>query len=404
MYNLPVRTDIAPLQRILVVEDESAVRFNLVSYLEDSGYQVEGSDNGSDALARIRQSTPDLVLSDLWMPGLNGLELVRTLHQEYPELPVIVVSGTGVLGDAVEALREGAWDFIAKPIPDMIVLEHAVVAALEKARLIRDNQHYQTQLEQVNHEMREYLQQLEEDAEAGRTMQMQLMPPASGVLGQYRFERCLLPSLHLSGDFVDYFSIDSDHQGFYLADVSGHGMSSALVTVLLCSFMRQLRESLRQDNDITLLDPALALTRLNSYLRQQQLDKYLTIFYGVIDTRSDLLHYCNGGQFPEPMLIGPTGGLFLAGKNLPLGLIDDVRYVANQTEFSAATTLLICSDGVLELLPENTLAQQKTRLLTAASDTPLSVDKLLTRLNIVPEQRYPDDVTLLIVHREVNHG
>ena len=383
--------------RILVVEDEAAVRFNLVSYLEDSGYQVQECDDGTRGLELVRAHCPDLVLSDLWMPGINGRELVRTLHQEFPQLPVIVVSGTGVLSDAVAALREGAWDFIAKPIADMAVLEHVVGEALHKARLIRDNQRYQRQLEQANRELRAYLKQLEQDAEAGRAMQQQLLPPATGLLGGYEFSRCLLPSLHLSGDFVDYFAIDRNHLGFYLADVSGHGVSSALVTVLLCSFVRQQCAAWQQENDPTIMDPAALLNRLNGYLRRQRLDKYLTIFYGVIDRHRGMLHYANGGQFPEPILIDAAGARFVPGGNLPLGLLDDVSYRADQLALTDDASLLLCSDGVLELMAERGVEAQKARLLDATA-APLSLDALLQRLGIDRNANRPDDVTLLRVH------
>ncbi|WP_210394668.1 PP2C family protein-serine/threonine phosphatase [Motiliproteus sediminis] len=386
--------------RIMVIEDEAAVRFNLVSYLEDCGFRVAEYDDGDTALAAVAVSPPDLVLTDLWMPGLNGQAVVSALQQRFPDLPVIVVSGTGVLSDAVEALRRGAWDFVAKPIVDMAVLEHAITAALEKAGLRRQNRRYQAQLEQANAELSDYLQQLELDADAGRQMQQQLMPAPRSQLGAYSFERCLLPSLHLSGDFVDYFVIDPRYCGFYLADVSGHGVSSALVTVLLHSYLHRLRDAYRLERDDTLLEPTRVLGSLNHYLRQQGLDKYLTIFYGVIDGDSGELRGCNGGQLPEPVFADVEGdAAFLAGSNLPVGLMDEVSYEPVSLCFNRGS-LLLCSDGVLELLPEATLSAKRQRLLAVAASAPQSVEQVLQQLEIEPGERYPDDVTLLLIRNE----
>jgi sigma-B regulation protein RsbU (phosphoserine phosphatase) len=105
------------------------------------------------------------------------------------------------------------------------------------------------------------------------------MPARELSFGPYDVSRCLLPSLVMSGDFVDYFAIDSGHIGFYLADVSGHGVSSAFVTVLLKSYVNSQLERLSKDNDATVREPQQLLKRLNYALLDQRLEKYLTIFY-----------------------------------------------------------------------------------------------------------------------------
>jgi serine phosphatase RsbU (regulator of sigma subunit) len=166
---------------VLIVDDEAPICDNLAAYLEDD---------------------------DLRMPGMDGLDVMRELHEVYPELPVIAVSGTGVLNDAMDALRAGAWDIVVKPIRNMAVLEHAVTGALLKARPMRDNHRYQQDLEQANRTLRDNLQQMREDADAARRIQRQIMPERKLNFGPYEVSRCLLPSMVMSGDFVDYFAID----------------------------------------------------------------------------------------------------------------------------------------------------------------------------------------------------
>lgn len=89
-----------------------------------------------------------MVLVDLRMPGMSGLEVIDTLKNESPETTLVVLSGTGVIGDAIDAIRKGAWDFVTKPIFDMTELEHVVRNALERARLREENRAYREHLEE----------------------------------------------------------------------------------------------------------------------------------------------------------------------------------------------------------------------------------------------------------------
>ncbi len=387
--------------RVLVIEDDPVVRFNIVSYLEDSGFAVSDEADGEAGMDAVQASPPDLVLCDLRMPGLDGLEVLQRLHADRPGLPVVVVSGTGVLGDAVEALRKGAWDFVTKPIQDMAVLEHAILGSLEKARLQRENRRFQLELERVNERLRAYIEQLEQDAAAGRSLQQQLLPPSERILGAYRFNRYLLPSLYLSGDFVDYFVIDHAHVGFYLADVSGHGVSSAFVTVLLKSLIDRHLAQFHDAGDPLPLDPAGLLARLNAELLAQQLDKYTTLFYGVIDTEQNCLTYSNGGHFPNPVLFDGQGARFLEERGFPVGLLSDASFENLTMALPTHHLLVLCSDGILDALPEASLSSKRTRLLEAAQLSGLDVDRLLDALGLDPGGAYPDDITLLIAERMV---
>ncbi len=386
---------------ILVIEDDPAVRFNIACYLEDSGYRVSQEHSGEAGIEAVRSLAPDLVLCDLRMPGLDGIDVLQRLHSAHPGLPLVVVSGTGVLGDAVEALRKGASDFVSKPIQDMAVLEHAVEASLEKARLQRENRRFQLELERANQQLRRHVEQLEQDAAAGRNLQQQLMPPGEGVLGAYRFSRYLLPSLYLSGDFVDYFCIDQSHLGFYLADVSGHGVSSAFVTVLLKSLIDRQADRFEEERAGLILDPAGLLAHLNEVILAQEFDKYLTIFYGVIDTEQNRLSFCNGGHFPMPILSDGRDTRFLDHRGFPVGMLRDAAYENVSLELPADHLLVLASDGVLEAMPGATLQAKQARLLAAARRPGLDAAGLLAALDIRPDGAYPDDITLLIAQREV---
>ncbi|MCK9240743.1 histidine kinase dimerization/phosphoacceptor domain -containing protein [Desulfocurvus sp.] len=136
-----------PKAKILTIDDEDIIRESIEAYLEDSGFAVIHAENGRVGLEVFRRERPDLVLVDLRMPEVDGLDVLAKVTSESPLTPIIVVSGTGVLQDAIEALRLGAWDYVTKPVQDMAVLEHAVTKALERAELLRRKESYSEELE-----------------------------------------------------------------------------------------------------------------------------------------------------------------------------------------------------------------------------------------------------------------
>lgn len=387
--------------KILTIDDEQALREIIAAYLEDSEFDVIQADNGAEGIELCRREQPDLVLCDLRMPGLNGLQVLEVLTQEFPETPVIVISGMGRISDAIDALRLGAWDYITKPIEDMAALEHSVQQCLERARLRRENRAYREHLETVNAQLQQSLRQLQQDEEAGRQLQFQLLPEDRQQHGPYQFSRQLLTSLYLSGDFVDYFAIDPEHLGFYIADVSGHGVSSAFVTVLLRSQMNRYLERYRRDKDSGILNPAKTLRRLNREVLQGRLGKYLTMFYGVIDRTENELQYSNGGQFPFPILYDGTQAVYLESKSLPVGLFSFAEYQTHALALPASFTLTLISDGILETLPQLHLKDKLDYLLGVVAGPHDSVESLARRLELDQTSTLPDDVTILLIKRQV---
>jgi two-component system, cell cycle sensor histidine kinase and response regulator CckA len=114
------------------------------------------AENGRVGLELFRREHPDIVVVDLRMPEMDGLDVLSSVRKISPDTPVIMMSGTGVMRDVVEALRKGAWNYILKPIEDLSVLQHALENALEQARLIRESRLYQEHLEEeVNRRTRE---------------------------------------------------------------------------------------------------------------------------------------------------------------------------------------------------------------------------------------------------------
>lgn len=145
--NSSTRPTESPL-RILAIEDEDLLREYLCDFLEDRGYEPIQAQNGRIGIEKIRGEKPDLVLTDLRMPEMNGLDVLATIQKEFPSLPVIVISGTGTLQDVIQSMKLGAWDYILKPIHDNSIIEISLNRVLERKRLIDENTRYREHLEE----------------------------------------------------------------------------------------------------------------------------------------------------------------------------------------------------------------------------------------------------------------
>ena len=132
--------------RILVVDDEINIRGALVTLLEKKRYQVRGAGTGEEALEQLETGTADLVLTDLKMPGMGGMEFLRRLKQKWPETEVLVMTAYGSIDTAVEAMRCGAYDYLTKPI-DRDRFPLAVEKALERHALAVENKQLKDRLE-----------------------------------------------------------------------------------------------------------------------------------------------------------------------------------------------------------------------------------------------------------------
>lgn len=137
-------------RRVLVVDDEPLIRRAVADYLEDCGYETVVAVDGADGLSTARAGQFQVVLVDLRMPRVDGLEVIAALRDEQPELPIVVVSGTGLLSDAIEAMRQGAWDYITKPVKDIEEIRVTVERVMERAQLRDERDRYQCELEQLN--------------------------------------------------------------------------------------------------------------------------------------------------------------------------------------------------------------------------------------------------------------
>lgn len=134
---------------LLTIDDDKRIRISLEDFFEERGYKVIHACDGREGIDAIQTIRPDIIITDIRMPNMDGLEVVDAVCQMDDTLPIIVFSGTDVLADAVTVLRRGAWEYLVKPLMDYAELEHAVIRCLERARLVRENRNYHENLERL---------------------------------------------------------------------------------------------------------------------------------------------------------------------------------------------------------------------------------------------------------------
>lgn len=135
-----------PIQ-ILIIDDEPMIRQIFALFLGQWGYATHEAENGRVGIDIFMREKIDLVLTDLDMPVMAGLEVLAYIHEHSPDTPVVIISGAGQLDDAVQSVKLGAWDYLTKPISNMAILENTIAKCLEKVRLVRENRMYQKHLE-----------------------------------------------------------------------------------------------------------------------------------------------------------------------------------------------------------------------------------------------------------------
>src|SRR5256885_15234883 len=140
-----------PKSRILVIDDEAAIRDSLRMTLEYEGYEFLGAATGQEGLALVEREAPDLVLLDVKMPGMDGIDVLERIRNMNDALPIVVVSGHGTISTAVEATKKGAFDFVEKPFATervLVILRNA----LDQGRLRDENRSLKKAVE-VRHQM-----------------------------------------------------------------------------------------------------------------------------------------------------------------------------------------------------------------------------------------------------------
>ncbi len=256
--------------RVLVVDDERNIRLTLRAFLQDQRYEVALAEDADQALALLAQSSWDVVLTDMVLPGLSGLDLLKAIRVAAPDVQVIMMTGEPTVETAAEAVRAGARDYLVKPVAKNAIVRSVAMAAQmkqiedEKRRLQRENRQYQDNLERLVADRTQALQDSNQRLEAAlvetrRSQDELIKQERLSALGQmvsgiaHDFNNALMPIVGLSSFFLSNPDAVNNPDPFR-ADMEAIQKSAAAAAEVV----RRLREFYRPDDALGTTDVDLA--------------------------------------------------------------------------------------------------------------------------------------------------
>ena len=298
--------------------------------------------DAAKAIDEAHRVQPTVILQDLVMPEIDGLTLVKMFRANEPtrETPMIVLSTKEEPTVKAEAFALGANDYIVK-LPDRLeLLARIRYHSKGYINLLQRNEAYDA----LQESQRRLANEMKQAAHYVRSLL-----PEKLKKGDVRTDWRFVPSAELGGDSFGYHWLDDDHFAFFLLDVSGHGVGSALLSV---SAMNALRSQSLPQTDFR--KPAQVLAALNNaFQMDQQNGLFFTIWYGVYHKPSRRIDYSGGGHPPVLLMTGPSvdkAGLSVLESHGPMiGAVPDLEYQSGSAELDAFTKLYLYSDGAYEI-------------------------------------------------------
>ena len=385
------RPEAAPIlenARVMVVDDNRVNRHLLLALLERGGVRhIEMAEDGNDALARMDQFRPDMILLDLMMPNLDGFEMCRLLRADpaWKDLPVLVQSSLNRAEDRAKAFAAGATDYVTKPINAVELLARVRIHLQNRALL---------------HDLRLFRERTETELALARKMQERLLPTPDRLAGLeaatgVRIHAHFAPSSELGGDFWDLRIDGRGRAVVTMVDFSGHGVGAALNTFRLHAIGQQM--------DVSDFSPAAFLATINKRLcALLPSGQFATMLAGVVDLAENHFVYASAGS-TRPMLWAPGDAepTLVESAGLPLGLLPSAVYEERTAPLPAGGRLFLYSGAIEIPVGDDVLDEPGLAAMVAArigeTDDRRFLDGILDALRATGP--IDDDLTALVLTR-----
>jgi len=386
---------------LLIVSDSLHNCRLLEERLTGNDWRVFQSDDPNKAITEIKTKPPAVVVLDLPLELMHAkFSDLLSIDLELETAFIIILPEVNPR-EVAKFFHSNASDVLIKPFAENRFQE-AIERASEFKSLVRLNLEYRQKLEKANRELSDSLRLLELDQLAGSQIQNSLLPTTPLRKDNYEIAYRIAPSLYLSGDFVGYNILYDRYLVFYVADVSGHGSSSAFLTVLLKFVFNRILKRHKANKDLELISqaPKGFIEHINRQIMALDLDKHLTIFAGSLDMQKNILRYSVASHMPMPVLISDGTVKTLKGRGKPVGIFSECSWEVEELELPDKFLLALVSDGVLELLPGQSLKDKEKFISESIFQPDDSIEGICERLGINKAKDAPDDVTVLTLRKD----
>ncbi len=413
---------------ILIADDSQDMHYLIKRMLRDRDYRFIDAYDGKEVLLKLQQESPDIVLLDLRMPALDGIEVLERIKEKgiAKDIPILVLTVVNDEDLKVKALGLGASDFITKP-PNPLEIKARIDTYLKLKKITKDLRVYSEKLEKLVEEktveLRRYVNELEKMVEekvgvireqneelqrsikAAANVQRSLLPSRFPMSKYLKFRSLYVPCEDIGGDFYDVFRIDEQNVGFFVADVSGHGVPSAMISIFLKQEISYRVKTIIEDSDYSIVKPAELLKMVNKSFIQSGIGEgffYITMVYGNYNIKSRELIISSAGHHALPIIKradGKTENIRL--ESYPIGWFSErAEYKDVKYKLDIGDSLILYTDGLFDLLCESyedvTLKKRAMMVekLVSNLDYMKDVDRLIVDY-IKEKGKLNDDVTLL---------
>jgi phosphoserine phosphatase RsbU/P len=316
-------------KKLILIVDDTPINIGVISGALRDSYKTKVATNGEKALSIASgDDKPDLILLDVMMPVMDGYEVCRRLREnpETRDIPVIFLTGQTGTEDETKGFEVGAVDYIHKPFSEAVV----------KARV-----HTHLMLREAHAQIAQQLLAINIELEMARQIQLSILPRDTPKIAGLDIVARYLPMTSVAGDFYDFIIVDDKHVGVLIADVSGHGLPSALIASML-----QVALAAQAPHAS---EPATVLSGLNRALCGKFEHNFVTAAYVFVDMERKRLTYAGAGH--PPLLFwhksaSKTNELLENG--LILGMFDEATYAALESPIEAGDRVVLYTDGIPE--------------------------------------------------------
>jgi serine phosphatase RsbU (regulator of sigma subunit) len=370
--------------KVLLVEDNPGDALLLRETLADANATIEWTHEQklAAALARLEKERFDVVLLDLSLPDSHGIQTFHKVRQRAPEAPVVMLTGLDDETTAVEAMSQGAQDYLVKGGTDGHALLRSMRYAIERTRR-----------EFAERELRAAHQ----DLRAAREIQQRLFPSEPPALAGFDIAGASFPAGDTGGDYYDFIPMLQGNVGLVVGDVSGHGFGPALIMANTRAYLRGLSLTCHGVGEI--------LTRANAALREDTADEhFVTLLFAALHPQQRTLVYASAGHNPG-YLLNRAGEVRaeLKSTEMPLGINSAIEFTtAAPIALESGDVLLLFTDGIVEARgPDKSDfgTERMIKIIRASAQQPAKdiVDALYRAAReFADDQPQKDDITLLL--------
>lgn len=351
-------------QRVLIVDDSRLQRKILSSMVKGWGFETFEAASGQEGITLAQEVRPDIILSDWMMPGMTGLEFCeafRELSGERYGYFILLTSKSDKEAVAC-GLDAGADDFLTKPV-NAHELRARVRAGERILKMQRELRKTNAIISETLEELQRLYDSLDDDLQEAKKLQQSLIPERKAKYDFGELNLLLKQSGHVGGDLVGFFPASEGYLGLFSIDVSGHGISSALMTARLAGHLsasspeHNIALAIGPDGKYRPRPPKVVVEDLNDLvLGEMETEHYFTLLLATFEIATGRTTICQAGH-PHPVVQRADGTVEIDGPGgLPVGLIPGATFAQFDITLAPGDRLLLLSDGVTECpAPDGTL-------------------------------------------------